>query len=190
MARRLAPRWQPFSAAAAAPALRSEAERGAGCGPGQRWRGRGARGRRQGRPVGEGTGARGRLEPAPSPAAVREERGRSAWRAPAIPPFPRHLVPRLAPSQSLAAADKAGLGPLQRSRGPPRHAAASHALPGGLSAQPLGGLRGLRPLSSPRGPSGSPCTPDPRHCPAPAHPGYGKRARQSSGLGTFLARLS
>jgi len=49
--------------------------------------------------------------PAPPPAALQAERGRSAWRAPAIPPFPRHLVPGLAPSQRGAAADKARPGP-------------------------------------------------------------------------------
>lgn len=109
---RLAPLWQPFSAAAAAGALRTEAEAAAAR---QRRQGRRGAGPPAGGSLGGPSGGGGRAgspaPPAPPPAALQAERGRSAWRAPAIPPFPRHLVPGLAPSQSGAATDKARPGP-------------------------------------------------------------------------------
>ena len=88
---RLAPLWQPFSAAAWVRADLGEAQAAVSqC----RIAGRGAPGT-----LGDlGTGAR------PRHGAGRA--GCDACRAPAIPPFPRHLVPRLAPSQRLAAQTK------------------------------------------------------------------------------------
>lgn len=86
--------------------------------------------------------------PAPPPAALQAERGRSAWRAPAIPPFPRHLVPELAPSQRGAALDKARPGP----------AGAPAAHPGWAAW----GLPGPRPRPAP---PGGPAHPLPRGAP-------------------------
>lgn len=175
---RLAPLWQPFSAAAAAGALRSEAEAAAPD------RGGGDRG--PGSPAGgqRGTGAQGRQHPCPSPSAEQAERGRSAWREPAIPPFPRHLVPGLAPSQSRAAETKPSpaAGPLQPTRAGrptpglrPRPASLGGPL---HTPHPKGASRATAPCPAPEGQLGPPF---PRWLPgwtralAAAHPGCGKR---------------